>query len=60
MKYRVFEPGRGVVSWHRKLEAAKAALVWHLFHWHQQGVSLSASVQRFDGREWINVQGVAE
>ena len=55
MKYRVFEPGRGVVSWHRKLEAARAALVWHLWHWYGQGVELSACVQHFDGREWINV-----
>ena len=55
MKYRVFEPGRGVVSWHRKLEAARAALVWHVIHWHKQGVSICARIQHFDGREWVNV-----
>ena len=37
MKYRVFEPGRGVVSWHRTETGANRALLRHIRRLFRQG-----------------------
>ena len=52
MKFRVFEPGRGVVSWHRTETGANRALLRHIRRLFRQGDASHARVQTYIGGDW--------
>ena len=52
MKYRVFEPGRGVVSWHRTETGANRALGCHIRRLFRQGDNSHARVQTYISGDW--------